>query len=148
MFAVKLNKYAYFLFAQWGNDVLRKIMTLTGYVFTMRRISASANTALLCTKCIDPHVVHKLYSYERGVLLTERRRFTTLWSCVLSTVHFFAPLKDLDSRVRKYKRCSLSCGMGKYSTCPRKKVFGRVLYFTIPHSNDHRLHIIHHPSFW
>ena len=29
----------------------------------------------------------------------------------------------LDSRVRKYKRCSFSCGMGKYSTCPRSNVF-------------------------
>ena len=26
-------------------------------------------------------------------------------------------------RVRKYKRCSFSCGMEKYSTCPRNKVF-------------------------
>ena len=33
-----------------------------------------------------------------------------------STVHLFVPLKVLDNRVRKYKRCSFSCGMEKYST--------------------------------
>ena len=48
-------------------------------------------------------------------------------SC-LTTVHLFAPLKFLDNRVRKYKRCSFSCGMEKYSTCPRNKVFAFWLY--------------------
>ena len=33
------------------------------------------------------------------------------------------PLKILDNRVRKYKRCSFECGIGKYSTRPRNKVF-------------------------
>ena len=44
----------------------------------------------------------------------------------------------------------ISCNMGKYSTCPMKGVrlkahtlfIGRVLYFPISHSNEHRLHII------
>ena len=54
-------------------------------------------------------------------------------SCRWSTVHFFARVKVLDSRVRKYKRCSFSCDMEKYSTCPRKKVFAWRLK---PHSLD------------
>ena len=40
------------------------ILTLTGCVLTMRRISGSANTALRCTTCI--HVVYMLYSKWAG----------------------------------------------------------------------------------
>ena len=53
---------------------------------------------------------------ERGMLFIERLRESYGRLSCRSTVHLFAPLKVLDNRVRKYKRCSFSCGMEKYST--------------------------------
>ena len=56
------------------------------------------------------------------MLLTERPR--VLWSSVMSVnCTLICAVENLDNRVRKYKRCSLTCGMG-------------------PHSNEHRLHVL------
>ena len=86
----------------------------------MRRMSVSANTALRCTTCI--HIANMLYN--KCMLLTERRQFTTLWSSVMSIdCTLLCAVKSFGNRVRKYKRCSFPCGIEKYSTCPRNKVF-------------------------
>ena len=50
-----------------NNDLhrlIKQILTLTGGVYTMRRISGSANTTLRCTTCI--HVACMLYSKWAG----------------------------------------------------------------------------------
>ena len=93
-------------------EPLTPLLTLTGGVSTMRRIAISADTALRCTTCSPIHVV-----CIHAVLQVSGGSYGRL-SC-RSTVHLFAPLKIFDNRVRKYKQCSFSCGMEKYSTCRR-----------------------------
>ena len=60
-------------------DVLRNSHT-HWLCFNYETYIGISQYALCCTTCI--HVVCKLYS--RWMLLTERRRFTTLWSSVMS----------------------------------------------------------------
>ena len=88
--------------------------------------SAVRHVYMLCTNCI----ASECYWLSVG----DSPPYGRL-SC-RSTVHFFARLKVLDSCVRKYKRCSFSWVMDKYSTSPRNKVFVLflewVLYFSIP----------------
>ena len=67
------------------------------------------------------------FHYETYVGISQNRTpLYCMYTYKLSTLHFSAPLKYLDSRVRKYKRCSFECGNVKYSTRPRNK--GRTPY--------------------
>ena len=86
----------------------------------MRRMSVSANTAIRCTTCID--FVYKLYS--KVMLLTERRRFTTLWSSVMSVdFTLLCAVERFGQSCEKIQKVFISSDMEKYSTCPRNKVF-------------------------
>ena len=61
---------------------------------------------------------------ERGMLLTEHRRFTTLWSSVMSVdCTLFCAVESFGQSCKKIQTVFISCGMEKYSTCPRNKVF-------------------------
>ena len=95
------------------NRSLQGILTLCAVIFTMRRISVSAHIALCPIKWT---VIYGSYVICDGIV----------WENT-NVVHF-------------------SCDMGRYSTRPMNKAhtlfIGRVLYFPISHSNEHRFHIV------
>ena len=125
--------------------MIREILTLAGCVFTKRRMSVSANTALRCTTCI----AYILYS--KCILLTERRRFTTLWSSVMSVdCTPFCAVENFGQSCEKIQTMFIFVRYGKIQHMSKEQgvrlkahtlFLGRVLYFPIPHSNEHRLHI-------
>ena len=124
--------------------------SLTGGVSTMRSESGSAYTALRCTTRI--HVACMLYSRWRGMILNERRRVLFMVVCYVGQLYTYLRCWKFWTIVWQYtngvhfravwKNTAHVQGIRCLPIKTHTLFLGWVLYFLLPHSNEHRLHVV------